>query len=141
MWLHHERSICHVTCYGLFQSISIKHRYIVSTSKFYQRNNDTIESSNLKWNYKMPILQTFLKNTVFWPSWMYLKFYIQDHTCHQLRNTSRAINLHGGIEKIDPNVSIPETWAENSNRNIQESQGINFNIYALFFKILMSFNF
>lgn len=45
-----------------------------------------------------------------------------DHTCHQLQNTSRAINLHGGIEKMDPNVSIPDTWAENSNHNIQESQ-------------------
>eukprot|EP00095_Tigriopus_kingsejongensis_P012014 maker-scaffold1285_size50744-snap-gene-0.13 protein:Tk12014 transcript:maker-scaffold1285_size50744-snap-gene-0.13-mRNA-1 annotation:"Tektin-3" len=46
-----------------------------------------------------------------------------DHTCHQLQNTSRAINLHGGVEKMDPNVSIPDTWAENSNHNIQESQG------------------
>jgi hypothetical protein len=23
-----------------------------------------------------------------------------DHTCHNLQNTSRAINLHGGIEKV-----------------------------------------
>ena len=34
----------------------------------------------------------------------------------------RAINLHGGIEKVDPSVSIPETWADFSNRNIQASQ-------------------
>ncbi len=47
-----------------------------------------------------------------------------DHTCHQLQNTSRGINVHGGIEKMDPNVSIPDTWAENSNHNIQDSQGI-----------------
>ena len=40
-----------------------------------------------------------------------------------MKNTSRGINLHGGIEKIDPNISIPDTWAENSNRNIQDSQG------------------
>lgn len=46
-----------------------------------------------------------------------------DHTCHQLQNQSRGINVHGGIEKMDPNVSIPDTWAENSNHNIQESQG------------------
>jgi hypothetical protein len=39
-----------------------------------------------------------------------------------MKNTSRSINLHGGIEKIDPNISIPDTWAENSNRNIQDSQ-------------------
>ena len=45
-----------------------------------------------------------------------------DHTCHNLMNTSRAINLHGGIEKVDPNISIPETWADFSNRNIQASQ-------------------
>ena len=24
-----------------------------------------------------------------------------DHTCHNLMNTSRAINLHGGIEKVN----------------------------------------
>ena len=46
-----------------------------------------------------------------------------DHTCHQMKNTSRNINIHGGIDKQDPNVSIPDTWAENSNRNIQDSQG------------------
>ncbi len=45
-----------------------------------------------------------------------------DHTCHQLQNTSRSINVHGGIEKLDPNISIPDTWAENSNHNIQDSQ-------------------
>lgn len=45
-----------------------------------------------------------------------------DHSCHQMKNTSRSINLHGGVEKLDPNISIPETWAENSNRNIQSSQ-------------------
>ena len=45
-----------------------------------------------------------------------------DHTCHQLQNTSRSINMHGGIEKMDPNISIPDTWAENSNHNIQDSQ-------------------
>ena len=40
-----------------------------------------------------------------------------------MKNTSRNINIHGGVEKLDPNISIPETWAENSNRNIQDSQG------------------
>ncbi len=46
-----------------------------------------------------------------------------DHHCHQLQNSSRAINIHSGIEKMDPNVSIPDTWAENSTFNVQESQG------------------
>merc|ERR1711976_1009366 len=54
-----------------------------------------------------------------------------DHTCHQMKNTSRSINLHGGVEKLDPNVSIPETWAEHSNRNIQESQSARANSQRL----------
>ena len=49
-----------------------------------------------------------------------------------MKNTSRNINLHRGVEKLDPNISIPETWAENSNCNIQSSQSkqIN-NIYYI----------
>ena len=54
-----------------------------------------------------------------------------DHTCHQMKNTSRNINIHGGVEKLDPNISIPETWAENSNTNIQSSQGKNNNTYII----------
>ena len=46
-----------------------------------------------------------------------------------MKNTSRSINLHGGVEKLDPNISIPETWMEHSNRNIQESQS---NIFLFF---------
>ena len=61
-----------------------------------------------------------------------------DNTVQQMRNNSRAINTHTGIEKVwdstytstakhliqvDPNVSIPETWMDFSNRNIQDSQG------------------
>jgi tektin-3 len=45
-----------------------------------------------------------------------------DHRVHQLQNNSRDINLHGGIEKVDNNISIPETWADYSHRNIQASQ-------------------
>ena len=59
-----------------------------------------------------------------------------DHTCHNLQNTSRAINLHGGIEKVDPNISIPETWADFSNRNIQASQCKCNNIDIKIFKTL-----
>ena len=51
-----------------------------------------------------------------------------DHACHQMKNTSRNINLHSGVEKLDPNISIPETWAENSNCNIQSSQSKQINI-------------
>ena len=35
----------------------------------------------------------------------------------------RSINLHGGIEKVDSNISIPESWAHFSHNNIQSSQG------------------
>ena len=49
-----------------------------------------------------------------------------------MSNSSRNINIYGGIDKLDPNISIPDTWASNSNRNIQDSQstfvGNNFNI-------------
>ena len=54
--------------------------------------------------------------------------------CHNVMIIIRAINLHGGIEKVDPSVSIPETWADFSNRNIQASQCkfldvIDFNVW------------
>ena len=39
-----------------------------------------------------------------------------------MNNRSRNINIYGGIDKLDPNISIPDTWAQNSNRNIQDSQ-------------------
>lgn len=45
-----------------------------------------------------------------------------DSVCHQLNNFSRGINYYGGIEKYDPTICVPETWAENSNRIIQRSQ-------------------
>ena len=48
-----------------------------------------------------------------------------------MKNTSRNINIHGGIDKQDPNVSIPDTWAENSNRNIQDSQGMHLSLRFL----------
>jgi len=46
-----------------------------------------------------------------------------DHTVHNLHNQSRNINLHGGIERVDPSITIPDTWAEFSNNNMQKSQG------------------
>ncbi|KAG8247232.1 tektin-3-like [Homalodisca vitripennis] len=46
-----------------------------------------------------------------------------DSMCHQLNNYSRGINYYGGIDKFDPTITVPETWAENSNRIIQRSQG------------------
>lgn len=45
-----------------------------------------------------------------------------DNTCHQLRNTSRGIQYHDGIQRVDNTCSVPETWAKFSNDNIQRSQ-------------------
>ena len=45
-----------------------------------------------------------------------------DHTVHQLNNTSKSINLHAGVERVDHHVSIPESWMDFSHRNIQASQ-------------------
>uniref|UniRef100_A0A1B6C9Y6 Tektin n=1 Tax=Clastoptera arizonana TaxID=38151 RepID=A0A1B6C9Y6_9HEMI len=46
-----------------------------------------------------------------------------DNMCHQLNNFSRGINYYGGVESYDPTITVPESWAENSNHIIQRSQG------------------
>lgn len=48
--------------------------------------------------------------------------YHLDSTCHELRNTSRGINYHDGIERVDNTFSVPESWAKFSNDNVQRSQ-------------------
>lgn len=45
-----------------------------------------------------------------------------DTQCHQLRNTSRGIAYHDGIERVDNTASVPDSWAKFSNDNIQRSQ-------------------
>ncbi|XP_064597816.1 tektin-3-like [Liolophura sinensis] len=45
-----------------------------------------------------------------------------DSACHQLRNSSRGIAYRNGVNHIDNTVSVPETWANFSNNNIQRSQ-------------------
>ncbi|KAK8383059.1 hypothetical protein O3P69_011523 [Scylla paramamosain] len=45
-----------------------------------------------------------------------------DSTQHSLYNHSPAITYYPGIERVDNTVSVPETWAEHTNRNIQQSQ-------------------
>ena len=47
-----------------------------------------------------------------------------------MRNHSYNIKLVGGVEKRDPNVSIPGTWSKQTNQNIKESQG-NFLDYGM----------
>lgn len=45
-----------------------------------------------------------------------------DENCHGLRNSSRGIAFHNGVQRIDNTVSVPETWARFSNDNVQRSQ-------------------
>ena len=54
-----------------------------------------------------------------WNIFGILSFWLIVIPCGHLR----SINLHGGIEKIDSNISIPETWSHFSQNNLQSSQG------------------
>lgn len=45
-----------------------------------------------------------------------------DSQCHGMRNTSRGLAYHDGIERVDNTTSVPESWAKYSNNNIQRSQ-------------------
>ena len=41
-----------------------------------------------------------------------------------MNNGSCTVDIHEGIEKLDPNISQPDSWADNSNQNILDSQGM-----------------
>ncbi|XP_030631826.1 tektin-3 [Chanos chanos] len=45
-----------------------------------------------------------------------------DDRCHQLRNTSDGISYHRGIDRLDPNVSLPDSWSRFTDDNILHSQ-------------------
>ncbi|CAG0893875.1 unnamed protein product [Darwinula stevensoni] len=45
-----------------------------------------------------------------------------DEISHRLNNQSRSIYFYQGIEKNDNLVTVPETWADFTQRNIQHSQ-------------------
>ncbi|XP_066560481.1 tektin-3 isoform X2 [Amia ocellicauda] len=45
-----------------------------------------------------------------------------DDRCHQLRNTSDGISFYRGVERIDPSLSIPDSWAKFTDDNILRSQ-------------------
>ncbi|XP_077287594.1 tektin-3-like isoform X2 [Arctopsyche grandis] len=45
-----------------------------------------------------------------------------DTVCHQMNNTSRGIQFYAGVERYDPTVSVPPTWAEASAANVRRSQ-------------------
>nr|XP_011450983.2 tektin-3 isoform X1 [Crassostrea gigas] len=45
-----------------------------------------------------------------------------DEQCFGMRNQSRGIAFHNGVQRVDRTVSVPESWAKFSNDNIQRSQ-------------------
>ncbi|XP_026171642.1 tektin-3 [Mastacembelus armatus] len=45
-----------------------------------------------------------------------------DDRCHHLRNTSDGIGYYRGIEKLDPSLSLPDSWSRFTDDNILHSQ-------------------
>ncbi|XP_029698412.1 tektin-3 [Takifugu rubripes] len=45
-----------------------------------------------------------------------------DDRCHHLRNTSDGIGFYRGIERLDPSLSLPESWSRFTDDNILRSQ-------------------
>ncbi|KAF3704206.1 Tektin-3 [Channa argus] len=42
--------------------------------------------------------------------------------CHNLRNTSDGISYYRGIERLDPSLSLPDSWSKFTDDNILRSQ-------------------
>lgn len=45
-----------------------------------------------------------------------------DTLCHQLNNSSRGIQYYAGVERFNPNVSVPQSWADGSSNIVKRSQ-------------------
>ncbi|XP_039991744.1 tektin-3 [Xiphias gladius] len=45
-----------------------------------------------------------------------------DDRCHHLRNTSDGIGYYRGIERLDPSLSLPDSWSKFTDHNILHSQ-------------------
>ncbi|KAL2078685.1 hypothetical protein ACEWY4_026370 [Coilia grayii] len=45
-----------------------------------------------------------------------------DDRCHHLRNTSDGISFYRGIDRLDPSLSLPDTWSKFTDDNILHSQ-------------------
>ncbi|XP_061562564.1 tektin-3 [Phycodurus eques] len=46
-----------------------------------------------------------------------------DGRCHHLRNTSDGIGTFRGIERLEPSLSLPESWSKFTDDNVLRSQG------------------
>ncbi|XP_039895062.1 tektin-3 [Simochromis diagramma] len=45
-----------------------------------------------------------------------------DQRCHHLRNTSDGIGYYRGIDRLDPSISLPDSWSKFTDDNILHSQ-------------------
>ncbi|XP_056153718.1 tektin-3 [Lampris incognitus] len=45
-----------------------------------------------------------------------------DDRCHHLRNASDSISYYRGIERLDPSLSLPDSWSKFTDDNILHSQ-------------------
>ncbi|XP_030611502.1 tektin-3 [Archocentrus centrarchus] len=45
-----------------------------------------------------------------------------DERCHYLRNTSDGIGYYRGIDRLDPSISLPDSWSKFTDDNILHSQ-------------------
>ncbi|XP_056433840.1 tektin-3 [Gadus chalcogrammus] len=45
-----------------------------------------------------------------------------DDRCHHLRNTSDGISYYRGVDRLDPSLSLPESWSKFTDDNILQSQ-------------------
>ncbi|XP_006791004.1 tektin-3 [Neolamprologus brichardi] len=45
-----------------------------------------------------------------------------DQRCHYLRNTSDGIGYYRGIDRLDPSISLPDSWSKFTDDNILHSQ-------------------
>ncbi|XP_028990099.1 tektin-3 [Betta splendens] len=45
-----------------------------------------------------------------------------DDRCHHLRNTSDGISYYRGIDRLDPALSVPDSWSRFTDDNILQSQ-------------------
>ncbi|KAL5018177.1 hypothetical protein ScPMuIL_003899 [Solemya velum] len=92
-------------------------REVDITKRCHERTRNTIERANVQLGLDRAAQHELEKDSSD-------KFIAQnlDTTCHGLRNSSRGLAYHNGVQRIDTTLSVPETWAKFSNDNIQRSQ-------------------
>ncbi|XP_051529625.1 tektin-3-like [Myxocyprinus asiaticus] len=54
-----------------------------------------------------------------------------DNRCQHLRNTSDSISYYRGIDRLDPSISLPDSWSKFTDDNIVHSQSERTNSHKL----------